>query len=244
LNRASKFLLHRYLGYKTISEYLTDDISAYERDGARNIVEFIGDFQFPFPVESIKADAINSLVKVDYCSARSTPVFSELLYFDEGKIKWIQTTYIQGTVDSMLPRPTSCGGADSEASVRALKSCQVLNAAMGFLKADVTQDLKEQEKLLVEDAVAFGVKGRDEIIRVQKEGIDSGTTYSVPYPIIVDPDATCVTLDFNAHKDGVTQKGTDIMYVDLREEKIVRIDTLRHTLNQPEWVRQHFSGPV
>ena len=89
--------------------------------------------------------------------------------------------------------------------------------------------------------------GREGILEAQREGIEGGTTYTVPFPLNVNLDANCVSLDFYAHNSKNSdaskqrQRGTDIMYCDVREDKIVRIDTLRHTLEQPPWVKQHFS---
>jgi len=128
------------------------------------------------------------------------------------------------------------------------------------------------------------VVGKEGIIEAQREGIEGGTTYTVPFPLQVNVEASCVSLDFYAHNrydifcssalqhmhyedtlylqsfnlpsdipflsptdskngDGTKprQRGTDIMYCDVREDKIVRIDTLRHTLEQPPWVKHHFS---
>ena len=109
------------------------------------------------------------------------------------------------------------------------------------MKADVVQDIDSQRDLLSTDAIAFGVRGRENIIAVQMDGIKSGTTYSLPFPIQVNIHANCASLDFYSHNKGVTERGTDIMYLDLLSEKVVRIDTLRHTLSQPAWVKQHFT---
>jgi hypothetical protein len=159
------------------------------------------------------------------------------------KIKSIETIYSKGTfnIDHFTPRIHICGGGDSQNSINALKSARLLRLATDFLQADVSQDLETQYDMLSDDAIAFGVKGRDNIITAQKEGIDAGTTYTLPFPIQVNIDNQCVSLDFLSHKNGVSERGTDIMYFNLLHSKVVRIDTLRHTLNQPQWVKTHFT---
>lgn len=245
LELTSSFLQQRYLGYTTIRDFFADDASAYEVKTAP--WQYIAAHEWPYPVESIQATY--SATKSCYTEVRyhaDLLLAHERLFFDPHslKLQHIQTTYSceGGQEGGTVPlRLTSCRGAEDPNAVAALRSIRVLNLACRFLKADVCQDLPTQAALLAEDAVAFGVRGRDAIVACQKEGIDGGTTYSVPFPLQVNPIAQCVTLDFYAHK-GVdsTQRGTDIMYVDLSEGKLLRIDTLRHALVQPAWVKTHF----
>jgi hypothetical protein len=72
--------------------------------------------------------------------------------------------------------------------------------------------------------------------------------YTLPFPLLLDVHTACVSVDFMVHRptehdDTIveSQRGTDIMYVDLLSDKIQRIDTLRHTLHQPAWVKHHFT---
>jgi hypothetical protein len=80
---------------------------------------------------------------------------------------------------------------------------------------------------------------------MQRENtLTTGNSYSVPSPVICDTKNSCVILDFNAYpaEEPTEQnnKGTDIMYI--VNQKIQRIDTLRHTLKQPQWVINHFTN--
>lgn len=247
LERASKFVMYRHLGYESIAELFTQESVGYSKstDIPSSPLPFITAHQFPFPVQSIQASATSGKYRVDIKYDSDLLFSRETLHFDPTLLKIISvdTVYSDGKFDedNFLPRVHICGGADDENSVRALKAARILTLATDFLKADVTQDLQRQSELLADDAVAFGVKGRDEIIAAQKSGIEGGTTYSLPYPLQVNTQSMCVSLDFLAHKNGSQERGTDVMYVDLRNGKVVRIDTLRHTQQQPLWVKKHFS---
>ena len=99
--------------------------------------------------------------------------------------------------------------------------------------------------MLTNDAKAFGGTNREAILELQRQGIAAGTTYAVPFPVLVDKDASCVVLDFhvyNSFNDEKPTRGTDIMYVDLSQDKVNQIDTLRHALRQPKWVFDHFTN--
>ena len=247
LERASKFVSYRHLGYESIVELFTRESVGYSK--GTNIpsspLPFIAAYQFPFPIESIQASTSSGKYRVDIKYEPGLLFSRETLHFDPAllKITSVDTICTDGDFDEkkFVPRIHVCGGADDENSVRALKAARILALATDFLKADVTQDLQRQSDLLADDAVAFGVKGRDEIIAAQKSGIEGGTTYSLPYPLQVNTQSVCVSLDFLAHKNDSQERGTDILYVDLRNGKIVRIDTLRHTQQQPLWVKKHFS---
>jgi hypothetical protein len=246
LQLTSSFLLQRYLGYTTLSSLFAEDASAYGVDEAP--WHYVEGHEWPYPVESIQATY--SANKSCFTEVRYAPhllLAHERLFFEPTslRVRGIQTTY-SSDAGAVPRRLTSCAGPEDPNAVAALRSLRVLDLACRFLKADVCQDLATQGQLLADDAVAFGVRGKEAIVACQQEGIEGGTTYSVPFPVQVNPDAQCVTLDFYAHKGDnkggeSKQRGTDIMYVDVREGKVLRIDTLRHALEQPAWVKAHFS---
>ena len=247
LDATSTFLLHRHLGYESISDLLDTEAVGYECCGINKLTvrSFISQYQFPFPVESIQASMVREKCTVEIKYQPGLLLSREMLLFEPSslKIKAIHTTYRddQFEIRSFLPRIHICGGADDENSLNALTSARLLNLASKFLKADVSQDLDMQYNLLSDDAVAFGVKGKNGIIAAQKEGIEAGTTYSLPFPLQINIDVNCISLDFLSHKNGLTERGTDIMYLDLVQDKVIRIDTLRHTLSQPNWVKNHYA---
>ena len=247
LQATSTFLLQRHLGYESISDLLVTEAVGYECCGTNKLTvrSFISQYQFPFPVESIQASIGREKCSVEIKYQPGLLLSREMLLFEPSslKIKGIHTTYRddQFEIGSFVPRIHFCGGADDENSFNALTSARLLHLASNFLKADVSQDLDLQYNLLSDDAVAFGVKGKNEIIAAQKEGIEAGTTYSLPFPLQINIDAKCISLDFLSHKNGLTERGTDIMYLNLVEDKVIKIDTLRHTLSQPNWVKNHFA---
>ena len=247
LEKTSKFILERYLGYDTISTLFIDQPLGYDctATSSNTVGKFISDYEFPYPIESIQATTVNEECSAEIKYQPGLLLSRETLHFERSnlKIKSIQTIYSNGSfeIDRFVRRIHVCGGGDQQNSINALQSARLLKLASNFLQADVSQNLEKQHSLLLEDSVAFGVRGSDNIITAQKEGIDAGTTYSLPFPLQVNIDNKCVSLDFLSHKNGVTERGTDIMYFDLLKEKVVRIDTLRHTLNQPAWVRTHFT---
>ena len=57
LDATSTFLLHRHLGYESISDLLDTEAVGYECCGINKLTvrSFISQYQFPFPVESIQA---------------------------------------------------------------------------------------------------------------------------------------------------------------------------------------------
>lgn len=248
LEKTSKFILHRYLGYDSISNLFVDEPIGYEGSSNNQFsaTKFIAHYQFPFPVESIYASTVNQKCFAEIKYQPGLLLSRETLHFEPSnlKIKKVETTYSNGVFEEnkFLPRIHVCGGTENDNSINAFESARILSLVADFLKADVMQDLDRQRELLSEDSVAFGAKGLEEIISEQKGGIESGTTYSLPFPLQVNVEAKCVSFDFLSHQKGKTSRGTEILYCDLLKNKIVRIDTLRHTLTQPAWVIKHFSS--
>jgi hypothetical protein len=248
LEKTSKFILHRYLGYDTISNLFVDEPTGYEgnRNNKFSAAKFIAHYQFPFPVESIYASTMNQKCFAEIKYQPGLLISRETLHFEPSnlKIKEVETVYSSGIFEEekFLPRIHVCGGTENDNSINAFESARILSLVTSFLEADVMQDLDRQRDLLSKGSVAFGAKGREEIILEQKGGIESGTTYSLPFPLQVNIEAKCVSFDFLSHQKGTTSRGTEILYCDLLKNKIVRIDTLRHTLTQPAWVIKHFSS--
>ena len=248
LEKTSKFILHRYLGYDSISTLFVEEPSGYEGkcNNQFSAINFIAHYQFPFPVESIHASTVNQKCFAEIKYQPGLLISRETLHFEPSslKISSIDTVYSNNEFveQPFLPRIHVCGGTENDNSINAFESARILSLVADFLKADVQQDLDRQNDLLSEDAVAFGAKGREQIISEQKGGIESGTTYSLPFPLQVNIEAKCVSFDFLSHQKGTTNRGTEILYCDLLKNKIVRIDTLRHTLTQPAWVRKHFNN--
>ena len=160
LHTASRFLFGRYLGYD-IKSYLTDGVVAYENEGLGKVGDFISNYQFPYPVASIAANALKNTVTVQY--DYGTTISSEKIVFDEAgqKIEKIQTYFEEETsgLELLISRIHMCGGADSQNSIRALKSIRVLVSAMKWLEADVHQNIETIQSMLSEDSVAFGAPG-------------------------------------------------------------------------------------
>ena len=246
LQKASKFILNRHLGSRTINSFFVDEPTGYERKGGgkNSLIDFCVKYQFPFAVEFVQASIIGGKHSVDIKYQPGLLITRETLHFEpfDGRIFGIQTVYANGAFNENAFKPRIVGSGGSKIDITdAFKSASILSLATDFLKADVVQDIDSQCALLSSDAAAFGVRGRENIIAIQMDGIYSGTTYSLPFPIQVNIHANCVSFDFYSHNKGLTQRGTELVYVDLYNEKVVRIDTLRHTLSQPAWVKQHFT---
>ena len=246
LQKASKFILNRHLGSCTINSFFVDEPTGYERKGGdkNSLIDFCVKYQFPFAVEFVQASIIDGKHSVEIKYQPGLLIARETLHFEptDSRIFGIQTVYANGAFNenAFKPRIVGSGGSKID-NTDAFKSASILSLATDFLKADVVQDVESQCALLSSDAAAFGVRGRENIIAVQMDGIKSGTTYSLPFPIQVNIHANCVSFDFYSHNKGLTDRGTELVYVDLNNEKVVRIDTLRHTLSQPAWVKQHFT---
>lgn len=246
LQRASGFIMNRNLGSDMIKCYLADEPTGYQRNGKdqKSFVDFIVKYRFPFTVEFLQASIIKGKHSVEIKYKPGLLIARETLHFQpsDDKIFGVQTIYTDGVFDesAFVPRnvPTDKSKTDD---ADAHKSASILRLATNFLEADVVQDIERQRALLSSDATAFGARGLENIIAAQMDGIKAGTTYSLPFPIQVNIHANCVSLDFYSHNNGLTERGTEIFYFDLNDEKVVRIDTLRHTLSQPAWVKQHFT---
>lgn len=241
LNLTSKFLYYRYLGVEEkLNEFISTDTLAYEEfwPSDLSLLNFLRNHQFDFPVMSIRANIQQQSVTVEYDDG--SILSTELIIFESERIRYIQSHYTTTNV-RFLNRINDCGGADSHQSMQALKSVRLLCLGVEFLSHDVSGDLLEQRRYLTPTSRAFGAVGTDAILAVQQKSISSGTSYSIPFPIQVSTDASCLSVDFYAHvseagSDRVTsQRGTDIMYLDLLDQTIVRIDTLRHADVQPDW---------
>lgn len=256
LHTTSRFLFSRYLGYE-MHPFVNESIEGYGRTGT-SVQEFLSEYQFPYPIVSICAHQQKRCVKIEY----STEAYfaTESIFFDDSpdpKILRIRTLFdddLQCETETsselwlakMIPRIHVCGGEDSTASEETLKTTRILMLTMKFLEADIHQNQEVIRSMLSDDAAAFGARGREEIVELMKAGNLAGTTYSVPFPAQVNSDAGCVSIDFIAHNPSSLcspQRGTDIMYVDIFTQKVLRIDTLRHTLVQPQWVVDHFAKP-
>lgn len=246
LQRASRFILNRNLGSDMIKSYLVDEPTGYERKGKdqNSMVDFIFKYRFPFTVEFAQASIINGKHSVEIKYKPGLLIARETLHFEpsDSKIFGVQTIYTDGVFDESAFVPRNVGTDRTKTDdAEAYKSATILRLATDFLKADVVQDIEAQRALLSSDATAFGAKGLENIIAAQMDGIKAGTTYSLPFPIQVNIHANCVSLDFYSHNNGLTERGTEIFYFNLNDENVVRIDTLRHTLSQPAWVKQHFT---
>lgn len=235
LHLLSSFVEDKYERIVNISKYLSDDIQAYNCSNKESVVDYIlNNLIDIFPILTVQAIGRKNCVKVVYVEGYK--IISECFYYNSNyHICYIETCY-----DSI---PNHLMIIDINEGI---KSSKILKLTMEFLEADINMNYDKQYQLLSDDAYCFSAKGKDNVSLMQRENtLTSGNSYSVPYPIIVDVDNNCVSLDFNAYpsdQKDVINKGTDIMYVDLEIMKIKRIDTLRHTLTQPDWVVKHFSS--
>lgn len=229
-----------------IKSFLVDEPTGYERKGKdqNSMFDFIFKYRFPFMVEFVQASIVNGKHSVEIKYKPGLLIERETLHFEpsDNKIFGVQTIYTNGVFDesAFVPRNILTDRTKTD-DADACKSAIILRLATDFLKADMAQDIETQRALLSSRATAFGARGLENIVAAQMDGIKAGTTYSLPFPIQVNIHANCVSLDFYSHNKGLTERGTEIFYFDLSNEKIVRIDTLRHTLSQPAWVKQHFT---
>ena len=215
--------------------YLADNIKAYNCSNKESVYDYIitNITTLVLPISTIQANGRKHCVTITYIDGYK--IMSECYYYNHNyEIFFIQTYYDSIPAENMI--------IDFN---EALKSVKLLSIAMEFLQADIYLDYDTQYRLLADDAYCFSAKGKENVSKMQKENtLTTGNTYSVPYPIICDSNNSCVTLDFNAYpadEPNCIKKGTDIMYIDLIQNKIQRIDTLRHTLSQPQWVLNHFT---
>jgi hypothetical protein len=233
LHLVSSFLEDRYEKVENISKYLSDDIQAYNCNNKTSVIDYIVKNVFDvFPISNIQAIGRKNCARVSY--TEGFKIISENFYCNNNyEICYIETYY-----DS-IPNPHMIININE-----AVKSVKILKLTMEFLEADIHMNYDKQYQLLSDDAYCFSAKGKENVSLMQRENtLTTGNSYSVPYPVIVDNSNNCVSLDFNAYPSGqdIINRGTDIMYVDLEIMKIIRIDTLRHTLRQPEWVIKHFT---
>jgi len=214
--------------------YLADNIKAYNCLNKESLYDYIINTKsFIIPISTIQANGRKHCVTITYIDGFQ--IMSECLYYNNNnEIYFIQTYYDSNPLDNVIIDYKD-----------ALLSTQLLSIAMEFLQADIHLDYDTQYRLLADDAYCFSAKGKDNVSIMQRENtLTTGNSYSVPYPVICDTKNSCVILDFNAYpaEEPTEQnnKGTDIMYI--VNQKIQRIDTLRHTLKQPQWVINHFTN--
>lgn len=255
ISKTAKFLYHRYLGNTSeLDILLSENVNAYGVSGASSVLQALFEYDFPFPVASIRAIASRSAVVVEY--EEEHILSAETIYFDGRLIREVETSFVESSLAARPKRAVHCAGGAPEAAIRCLRSVRILELGATFLAYDIKRDLAAQAEYLTDSTAAFGFVGKDAIIAAQMKGVEDGVQYLVPFPLLVNADADCISVDFHAVRpkpsdgskdvgdgaaDCTQQRGTDIMYLDLDSNKILRIDTLRHTLSQPEWVRDHFS---
>jgi hypothetical protein len=253
LVRATQFLhLRHQMGgtaaeLDELVELMDGDVTAYGLKGRSEVGSFLAARDFPVVVVSIRANASRSAVTVEYEDSYLL-VREEILFgaAPEYKITSVQSTYTAGDTFS-LPRRGGRGvGGVGSSDPRALVFLRLLRLAAAFLFTDVHRDLLGHASYLTDATPAFGAVGREAIMEIERQGTAAGTRYSLPFPLLVNAEAHCVVLDFLAHNmhkpDTPAQRGTDFLYLDIDAQKVLRVDTLRHTLEQPDWVLQHFTG--
>lgn len=242
LQKTGQFLYHRYLGNSEgLNSLISDTIEGYQHVKKELFLELCKTVDFDFPVASVQANARRGVVKIVYDDQYST-ILEEDFFFQEDKLTKVYTV-IDPSHHSFRKRIMQCGGADSERSIRALKSVRMCKIATEFLALDLKRDIVQQCEYLSSETVAFGEIGKENIMKRQFEGVQSGLHYTAPFPLQFNLDADSVSMDFYAHRaDQTSQRGTDILYLDIYDNKILKIDTIRHTLQQPEWVRRHFQN--
>lgn len=219
-----------------ITKYYDDNIEAYNITNKDDVNHYIINNKslFILPILTLQVNGRKHTVTITYPDGYN--IMSECIYYNiSRKIYRIVSYYDSIPINNILIHDNDI----------IIKSIQLLSLSMEFLQADIHLDYDTQYRLLSDDAYCFGAQGKDNVSLLQRDNtLTTGNSYSVPYPIIVDTINNCITLDFNAYpadEPNVINKGTDIMYVDLDNMKIQRIDTLRHTLSQPSWVMKHFS---
>lgn len=254
LKKASEFLHHRLMGIDSLlHEAFNVSSAAYECTKRDDIVNFLINHDFHYPIQSIRADRQRCSVTVDYVIGKC--ISTEILFFTTNflEIVYIQTFYNQSVhsiPSKFVTASNSCNSNGEDATRDSIDtSCSISLLKLGalFLEADTTRDFVRQQELMAEDIRAFGCQGKTAVITAQQDSKKKGIYYTLPFAVQVNIEAQCLVLDFYAHtvkrnEEVNKQRGTDIMYMDLVTEKVLRIDTVRHCMEQPDWVRKQFAN--
>eukprot|EP00746_Dinoflagellata_sp_MGD_P084024 gnl/MRDRNA2_/MRDRNA2_33391_c0_seq1.p1 gnl/MRDRNA2_/MRDRNA2_33391_c0~~gnl/MRDRNA2_/MRDRNA2_33391_c0_seq1.p1 ORF type:complete len:422 (-),score=82.35 gnl/MRDRNA2_/MRDRNA2_33391_c0_seq1:30-1295(-) len=178
-------------------------------------------------IASIRAAPKRNLVLVEYVDDGL-----EILRFDAAHHLILEVNVIQ---ESEIPSVS----AQEEARV----ALELLSSFLIWLEADVMQDGTAQMRLLDPSVRAFGEVGAHAVVKGNLALAQTGVSYGLPYPILLNTDKNCTVLDFDVYgSDGKkTGRGTDILYFDMKTRRVLKIDTLRHEIEQPDWLKRHYA---
>ena len=214
-------LLHVELG-----RVLGADIAAYGLAGRREVLALLKARAgtFPTSVLSVTPSALDASVRVDYHDGSGETVRCGRGAKQQVVIERVETH-----------REAAAGGA-AAAAAAALgdgpTGVEVLWSAVRFLHADIDRDYAGQRRYLADNAAAFGVTGREEVLAANGEALPEAdkTVYTIPYPLTVDEGAGTVVLMFNAFSASgeLKYRGTDLMVVDKASGLVQRIVTANH----------------
>lgn len=145
------------------------------------------------------------------------------------------------SVDFSGEQPVVSGSVGTTASDFDAATAAFVGHAARWIHADVTWDFAAQRRLLAADARCFGISGREEIVASSEQAFAT-TAWAIPYAITLDAPHAMVSFDFDVidrKADAVTGRGTDLVhFASAGNGTVIKIDTLRHVYQQPDWVQQ------
>eukprot|EP00927_Polykrikos_kofoidii_P030275 TRINITY_DN26069_c0_g1_i1.p1 TRINITY_DN26069_c0_g1~~TRINITY_DN26069_c0_g1_i1.p1 ORF type:complete len:545 (-),score=66.57 TRINITY_DN26069_c0_g1_i1:47-1681(-) len=112
-----------------------------------------------------------------------------------------------------------------------------------WIAADVTFDKDAQIKILTPDARCFGEVGNEKIADGNMK-LSKTIQFAMPYPIVLHFDQRIFSWDFDIvdrSSQEVSGRGTDVVHV-TTSGKVEKVDTVRHLVHQPSWVKKQFVG--
>lgn len=234
LSRVADLLIHTALVLRLRDAVARGDIhlGALQRHLGEQM-QTIEDLQRP-AISSVRATS-HGVVWVEYLGGGM-----EMIVFDATSQMVVEVQYFGAPVDAPACNAASVPNADGSKN----DAIQLLALSTTWLEADLTGDEEQQLKLLDTNARAFGEVGAESVVRGNLDMAASGVSYALPYPLLIDTMNHCVVIDFDVFGgDGARSgRGTDVMYFDVGGTgRLLKLDTLRHVLEQPDWVKQHFS---
>lgn len=216
-------LLHVELG-KTLGA----DIEAYGLTGRREVLALLKAraTTFPTSVLSVTPCALDASVRVDYHDGSG-----ETVRMGRGVKHQVIIERVETHREAVAEGAAAAAAAAEQGG--GPTGVEVLWWAVRFLHADIVRDYAGQRRYLADNASAFGVTGREEVLEANGETLpeQDKSVYTIPYPLTVDEGAGTVVLMFNAFSANgeLKYRGTDLMVVDKALGLVERIVTANHS---------------
>jgi hypothetical protein len=215
-----------------LGQILGDDVEAYGLRGRREVLALLTlrGRTFPTSVLSVTVSALDGSVRVDYYDGSGETVWCGRSAKHEVIVEMVSTH--REAVIGCAAAAAAVASAATQSGGGGPTGVQVLWWAVRFLHADIDRNYAAQRRCLADNAAAFGVVGREEILRANGETLpdEEKTVYTIPYPLTVDEDSGTVVLMFNAFSatGELKYRGTDLMVVDRSSGLVQRIVTVNH----------------